>query len=172
MYTGIKKYKNKHFSGPAPVSLEAKGSFAIYFKETLSIQLRRHSQLSLSTFPIFNSIPKVYISSTMSRSSSLISFLLPTCRYTHCPKAAQRGPKKKTKTVSDELHLDHILCSHDALPNDWPSPEHISSPLHHCKRGKTNLSTGTHRWEGIGTTGKNLLAINNQHSDIVLTLFL
>lgn len=110
------------------------------------------------------------MSSTLSRPNSPIiwTFCSPTADTLIAPKQ----PKEQNQNYFSQLHLEHILCSHDSLPNDWPSPEHTSNPLHHCNRGKTDLSTGTHRWKGIGTTGKNLLAINNQHSDIVLALFL
>lgn len=96
-------------------------------------------------------------------------FLLPTCRHTTPwptgPKTPNQNNFRSTAFGTYSLHPWSPV-------DDWPSPEHVPQPLHHCKRGKTDLTTGTHWRKGIGATGKNLLAINNQHSDIVLTLFL
>lgn len=54
----LKNYKNKQCSGPAPASLEAKGSFAIYFKEIFKYSAQEVLKQSLSILPIFGSIPR------------------------------------------------------------------------------------------------------------------
>lgn len=143
----------------------------LFWMKHVSIQGRRHSQLSLSIFPICSSILKAYTSSTLSRSSwSTTVFCSPPVDIPTA-KATQRVPKTKIRTISDQLDSKHILCSCDTL-SMIGYPQHMYTAPSITTRGKTDLTTGTHWWKGIGTTGKNLLAINNQHSDIVLALFL
>lgn len=100
----------------------------LFWMKHVSIQVRRYSQLSMSIFPIASSIPKAYTSSTLSRSSWSTTVFCSPPVDTPTPKATQRAPKTKIRTISDQLDLKDILCSCDALPMTG-YPQHMYTAL-------------------------------------------